>query len=71
MRNKEYSWYILLNVPNFGKESRCCIFKKLLANKISTNDWFDMRVDELSKLFPKIRQAKFSEANEKQNLSRI
>ncbi|MGQ9799751.1 MAG: DNA-processing protein DprA [Ignavibacterium sp.] len=63
MRDKEYSWYMLSNAPGFGAKSIHYIYEILQANKMTINDLFDLEATELSRLFPKIGQGKFSRAN--------
>jgi DNA processing protein len=63
MRNKEYSWFMLFNAPGFGAKSIHYIYQKLQVNNMSINDLFDMKAQELSRLFPEIGRGKFSRAN--------
>ncbi len=63
MRNKEYSWYMLSNAPGFGAKSIHYIYKNLQANNLTINDLFDLKSNELQRLFPEIGRGKLSRAN--------
>lgn len=63
MRNKEFSWFMLSNAPGFGAKSIRYIYNNLKSNNLTINDLFDLNLEELKSLFPKIGHGDLSRAN--------
>lgn len=63
MRNREYSWFMLKNAPGFGAKSIYYIFENLQATNLKIDDLFELKVNEMSRLFPEIGKGKFSRAS--------
>jgi hypothetical protein len=61
MRNdREFLWYMLVNVPGFGTKSIHYLYERLLANNMTIHNLFALEVTELYHFFPEIGKGKFS-----------
>ena len=60
IREREFLWYLLINLPGFGAKSIHYIYGQLLANNMTIDNLFALNVNELYYYFPEIGKGKFS-----------
>jgi DNA processing protein len=60
IQDREFLWFLLINVPGFGTKSIHYIYGQLLANNMAIDNLFALNVNELYHYFPEIGRGKFS-----------